>query len=1000
MKTKKLLALLLFIGCMALVHAQRIPIQGVVADEKTGLPVIGASVVLKGTQQGTLTDAEGKFRLNAQQGDVLVISFVGYETQEVMVGEAPIEIKLKETVTALDEIVVIGYGSVKKNDATGSVATVSSKDFNKGAITSPQELLIGKSSGVVITTPTGMPGSGATMRIRGGSSLQASNDPLIVIDGIPVDNSGIAGVANPLASLNPNDIESVTVLKDASATAIYGSRASNGVIMITTKRGKEGSPMTVNYTGNISMGIPIKYMDVLDANEFIRVLKEQVNAGKITSAVFNRVDTINPYNTDWQKEIYRNAISTDHNVNITGSLPKLPYRLSLGYTDQNGILKYSNMKRSSVNLGLNPSLLDDHLVFNIDVKGMKIDNNFSNTDAIGSAVEMDPTKPVKNGNTRYGGYFAWTELSSNDPLNGLSNNIATHNPVARLEYRDNKSTAWRGIGNFQADYKFHFLPELKATVNMAYDYYTSKGHDNTDTLASWSYRTPETNLQKYSQTNKTSLFNFYLNYNKDIEAISSNINITGGYEWQHFYREGDYARRPWKPNSSGVYVNADTTEWKNENYLVSFFGRLNYSLLDRYLLTFTLRDDGSSRFSKDTRWGLFPSVAFAWKINNESFLREIKEISEFKLRLGYGVTGQQNISGDYYPYMPTYEISEKGAYYQFGNEFYPTLRPNRYDAHIKWEETTTQNIGLDFGFFKNRITGSVDVYKRVTKDLINQIPIPVGTNFSNTLVTNVGSLENKGYEITLNVKAISTKDISWEIGSNLSYNKNKITKLTRMDDSTYTGIDVGYIAGGVGNTVQKHMVGYPAYSFFLFKQLYDDNGMPIEGAYFDKTGSGGNVAGNNANKYYLHKPAPDYLIGISSNLRYKQIDFSFSARISLGNYVYNNNASNRALYQNLYNQSGFASNILSDVFKTNFRTAQYWSDFYLEDASFFRMDNMSLGYNFNMPGKKLGGRVSFTVQNVFVITNYSGLDPEVDGGIDNNIYPRPRTYVLGLSLNF
>jgi len=976
---------------------QGVTVTGTITDVTSKDPLPGVTVLIKGTSNGTATSMDGKYLIQAKANDVLVFSFVGYEAQEIPVnGRSVIDIALKVSSESLDEVVVIGYGTVKKTDLTGSVTTVSSKDFNKGSITSPQELIVGKSAGVVVTSTGGAPGSNSTVRIRGGSSLKANNDPLYVIDGFPIDNTTISGLANPLMTINPSDIESVTVLKDASAAAIYGSRASNGVIIITTKKGSLGVPFKVSYNSNVSVGVPVKFIDVMDAKELRAALQTQIDAGKITSEAINYLGTAN---TDWQKEIYRNAISTDQNVSVMGAVKKVPYRASYGYTSQNGLLDNSNIKRSTLDIGVSPSFLDDHLSVNVNVKGMNIDNDFSNTDAIGSAVEFDPTQPIRNGNTRFGGYTAWVNSPLTD-INDLPNNIATHNPVARLKYRDNTSNVKRAIANAQLGYKFHFLPELRANLNLGFDYTDSKGHNNTDSLASWSYREPEKNYITYSQNLKTSLLDFYLNYQKDLSSISSKIDATAGYSWQHFYREKNDFSRPWK-QTNGVYVGTIDITTKSENYLISFFGRLNYTLLDRYLLTLTVRDDGSSRFSKDNRWGLFPSAAFAWKIKNESFLSGVSFLSDLKLRLGYGITGQQDISDRFWPYLPTYSVSELGAYYQFGNDFYPTQRPNPYDANIKWEETTTSNIGFDFGLFNDRVVGSFDFYKRTTDNLINKIPIAAGTNFSNYLLTNVGSLENIGYEATLGVRIISTKDLSWEVNGTFSQNKNEITKLTRVNDPNYFGDPVGDIAGGVGNKVQINSVGHPANSFLLFKQVYDSNGNPIEGLYVDKTGNGGNVDGNDANKYYIGKPAADYIIGLSSRLNYKSFDLSFSGRLSIGNYVYNNNNSNRALYKHLYNQSKYTSNILSAVSETKFFNAQYWSDTYLEDASFFRMDNISLGYQFNkLLTERLKGRLSFTVQNAFVITNYSGLDPEVDGGIDNNIYPRPRTFILGIQIDF
>lgn len=998
MKVLRFLSGLLFIvllGFFALPAAgQGTTVIGTVTGSDDGLPLPGVSVIVKGTTTGTATNIDGQYTLSVPEGSVLVYSFVGYVTQEIEVGsQTTIDVVLEVDVFGIDEVVLIGYGTAKKEDATGSVIAVDSKDFNRGAISSPQELLVGKAAGVVITNGDGAPGSNSTIRIRGGSSLRATNDPLIVIDGFPIDNSEIGGMANPLSTINPNDIEKFTVLKDASATAIYGSRASNGVIIITTKRGSKGK-FTASYNGFASIGIPRGFIDVYDGPSFRALIQDRVDNHGLTSVA---LDKLGNANTDWQKEIYRNAFSMDHNVALSGAVADLPYRVSFGYTDQNGILKYSNLNRSTIDAALSPTLLDGDLKIDADVKGSFTNNDFSATDAIWASTQFDPTQPVKNGNTRYGGYTTWITDGDPDQLNGQANNIATWNPVALLEYANDKSKVQRYIGNIQVDYKFPFAKQLKATVKAGIDYYVSRGHDYTDSLSAQSYREPETNLTEYEHIRNNGLFDFYLNY---AEYLGGNhhLDITGGYSYQSFQREGFDRNRDWI-DASDAWVR--DVPYKNENYLVSFFGRVNYTMMERYLLTGTIRYDGSSRFAEENRWGLFPSFAFAWKIHKESFLQNVDAISNLKLRLGYGITGQQDISDNYYPYIPTYTISKEGAYYQFGNTFYPTQRPDAYDSNIKWEETTTMNAGLDFGFLDSRITGTFDIYQRETKDLINEIPIAAGTNFSNFLVTNVGTLENKGFEVELIGRILSTADMSLRVAANYTYNQNKITKLTLVDDPNYTGYDVGEISGGVGNHAQINAIGYPANTFFLFKQVYGSDGMPIEGLYVDKTGEGGNVAGNNSNKYYLQNPAPDHQIGISAYFNYKQIDFSFSGRADLDNYVYNNNASSTALYASLYNQSGFTRNILTDVEKTNFMNAQYWSDFYLENASFFRMDNISLGYSFDqLFTERLNGRVGLTVQNAFVITKYSGLDPEVSGGIDDNIYPRPRTFLVGLNLNF
>jgi iron complex outermembrane receptor protein len=991
-KSVSLFLLLAFSQQMA--WAQTLNVTGKVTDAIDGTGLIGVTVVVKGTTQGTTTDALGNYTIDVEPTATLVFSYIGYETAEMPVnGRTTINMSLVQAIETLEEIVVIGYGVIRKSDATGSVNVIGADDFNKGAISTPQGLITGKIPGVLITSKSGEPGASSTIRIRGGSSLRASNDPLVVIDGFPVDNSGVAGLANQLSTINPNDIESMTILKDASATAIYGSRASNGVILITTKKGiRDG--LNVSYSGNVSLGQMMKYHELFDGNEFRELVQDRVDNHGLSPVAIER---LGESNTDWQKQIYRNSLSTDHSISLYGGYAGIPYRASVGHTIENGLLKESGFNRTTISLNTTPTFFENSLKVTVNMKGMDIRNNFSNTDAIYSAFEFDPTQPIYNDNTRYGGYFTWVELGEPDQLNGDAINIATHNPLARIAYRDNKSTVQSAIGNIQLDYTMPFLPELRVNLNTGLEFSESEGHNNTDLRASWASREPASNVQNYSDLRRNKLLDFYLNYNDEIGI--HRIDATLGYGWQHFYRSGERSNRPWEP-TNGEYIGARSTSYKNENFLVSFFGRLNYSLLDRYLVTATLRYDGSSRFSEENRWGIFPAAALAWKINEEAFLSSVSEISELKLRLGYGITGQQDIPGGYYPYIPVYRESELGFYYQFGDEFISTLRPNPYDPDLKWEETTTYNIGLDFGFFNNRFTGSADVYHRETKDLIAEVPIAAGTNFSNFLTTNVGSLENQGIELALNYRAISNVDLSWVIGANFSANKNTITSLSRFDDPS-AGYALGDIAGGVGNRVMWNTVNQAANTFLLFKQVYDTNGMPIEGLYIDKTGLGGNVSGNNDNKFFLGTPTPDFLIGISSELRYKEFDFSFAGRLSIGNDVYNNNASNRALYQNIYNQSGYLSNIPTAVTRSNFTTAQYWSSFYLEDASFFRMDNITLGYTFNnLMAAKLNGRIAATVQNAFVITKYTGLDPEVDGGIDNNIYPRPRIFMLSLNFNF
>jgi len=987
----------LMVQAGSILNAQELEIRGKVTSADDGTELVSANILEKGTSNGTSSDVNGEFKLKVKRGAILVVSYVGYATLEVVVNDQQyLNVALKLEARLLREISVvgIGYGEVKKADATGSVTAISAKDFSNATITSPQELLIGKAAGVIANTTSGAAGAGTQLRIRGGSSLQANNDPLIVLDNIPLESAGISGMANPLTTINPNDIESITILKDASATAIYGSRASNGVIIIKTKKATVLSgeqKMVVNYTGNFSLANSIKLMSVFTGDEFRALVADRVANYGLTSAALGRLGMAN---TNWQDQIYQTAPATEHNLSISNVIGSIPYRISLDYLYQGGILKYNSIERKNASLAVNPILLDGNLNIDFNVSLSSIYNNFSNPGAVGAAVQFDPTQPIRNGNTRYGGYTAWTELSSGDPRNGVPNNIATHNPVALLEYRSNTSDADRYIVGGKIDYKIPFVTDLKAILNLGYDYYKTIGRDVTNTLASWSYREPERQIIGYQQTKTNSLLDFYLNYKKEFSAHK--FDLTGGYSYQHFYNEGVNSNA-----AVATMVGAKYTPYKNEYFLISFFGRLNYTLLDRYLLTVTLRDDGSSRFSEDNRWGLFPAVAFAWKLTDESFFPKSDFINDLKLRISWGKAGQQDVGGNYYPYIPTYSLSTAGAFYQFGDSFYPTLRPDAYDANLKWEKLTSLNGGLDFTLLKNRVSGSIEIYKNTSDDLLNNIPIPVGSNFSNFLLTNVGSMENKGVELSLNITPFLTQNFSWEFGFNMTYNKNVITKLTLSDDPNYTGVNTGGISGGVGNTVQKYLVGYPARIFFLFSQVYGPNGMPIEGLYVDKSGQGGSVAGNELNKYYMKSPNPDYLMGISSKINYYDFDLSFSGRLSIGNYVYNNNASDRALYQNVYNQSGYLANVLTDVKKTNFMTAQYWSSFYLENASYFKLDYISLGYNFkSILGNNISGRVGLSVQNVFTITNYTGLDPEVVSGIDSNIYPRPRTFMFSVSLNY
>lgn len=974
-----MLTLLLYHG---LTFGQAQTVTGTVTDAATKEPMPGVSVILKGTTIGTITDQSGKYSIKTQSsGDLLVFSFVGYETIETPVnGRLTINVEMAVSTKVIDEVVVIGYGTVKKTDLTASVSSVNTKDFNKGAITSPQELLVGKAAGVVITTGSGAPGAGATIRIRGGSSLNASNDPLIIIDGIPIDNNNVSGSSNLLSFLNPNDIETVTILKDAASASIYGSRASNGVILITTKRAKEGAPLKVSYNVNTSLSSAIKFIDVYSGDEVRQIAYENRNLYGADKLLL-----LGSENTNWQKELFRTAFSQDHSIAVSGSARNLPYQATIGYTNQSGIMKNTDMQRATGSITLNPSFLDNTLNITVNAKGMSTKHNFGDEGALGSALNMDPTQPIYDNNPLSKGYYQWENYGAN---------LGTPNPVQQLMDVDNKSDVFRFIGSFQVNYKLPYVEGLQANLNMATDYNKGEGHNNRP------YYSPNTlrgqylgRLSDYNSTNRNNLLDFYLNYNKELGFLNSRIDATAGYSWQHFEREGESLTRSQLVTPLWPYKE-EKSSYITENYLVSFFGRVNYSILEKYLLTATVRYDGSSRFAEGNRWGLFPSAAFAWKIKEESFLKGVDLISDLKFRLSWGVTGQQDIFNDY-PAQARYIASSEGSYYPIDGEFRPTLRPNAYDPDIKWEETTTQNAGLDFGFLNNRINGSVDLYMRETKDLLNVVNIPSGSNFSNVLLTNVGSLENKGFEVALNLVPISQKDMNLTLGFNLTYNRNKITKLLMSDDPNFIGILYGDAFTG---QKQVTRVGYPAYSFFVNKQVYDSNGNPIEGLYVDLSGEGGVVNGDNADKYIYHNPTADYLMGFSIRFSYKNFDISTSSRASIGNYVYNGLAAG-ASYDQMY-QIGYWKNFTTQLSDTRFVKRQFTSDYFVENASFLKVDHITAGYNFNNLLNKFNLRVSITVQNALTFTKYKGIDPEVNGGVDYSFYPRPRTFMLGLGFTF
>jgi len=875
--------------------------------------------------------------------------------------------------TEIEQVVLIGYGAKKKTDLTGSITAISAKDFNEGSVNSPEQLIQGKASGIQITTNSGAPGAGSTIRIRGGASLNASNDPLIVIDGVPLDNNGISGASNPLALINPNDIESFNILKDASATAIYGSRASNGVIIITTKRGKTGK-LKATYTTTTSVYDKMGTVEMLSADQF----RDVVNS----KAANNYKLLLGKSNTNWQKEIYQTAVGFDNTLSLSGGVKGLPYRLSLGYLNQDGIIKTNNIERSTASLNLNPKFFDNHLDINFNLKGTYVENRFKDDGAVGAAVVFDPTQSVfAPGFENYGGYFEWLDSTGTPNTNG------TKNPLSMLNQRYDLSYVSRVLGNIQFDYKMHFLPELRANLNLGYDYSDSNGNTTVlPTAATEYYR--KGSYRRYTQEKKNKLLEFYLNYTKDISAINSLVDITAGYSYQDWQRS-----EPFAPTSYGNgTMNPETgNDFFTQNTLISYFARLNYTFDKKYLLTASVRRDASSRFSEDNRVGYFPSVALAWRIDQENFIKNTNVFSTLKLRAGWGQTGQQDINNNDYPYLARYVQSNSGAQYQIGDVFYNTLRGEGYDKNIKWETTTTKNLGLDFGFLNNRINGSIEVYEKETKDLLSVVPVPAGANLTNLLLTNVGDMRNRGIEFNIGVEAIKNENFSWEFNLNATHYKSEITNLAS------TSVLTGGISGGTGSTIQVHAEGYQPNAFYVYQQVYNQEGKPIEGVYVDRNGDG---VINSGDLYQYKSPAPELLLGFSSRFTYKNWDLGFTMRASFGNYVYNNQASQ---FGNLLGikANNYLQNIHTSYLDTQFDTPQYFSDYYVENGSFLRMDNINIGYNFpSFINENSKLRVFGSVQNAFLITNYSGLDPEVFNGIDNNLYQRPRVYSIGLNFQF
>ena len=990
--------------------AQSITVKGNVKDE-TGEPVLGATVRVVGQKNGAVTDLDGNFSIAADAKSELEISYVGYETVKIQ-AQPNLLVQLKNESQTLNDVVVIGYGIAKKNDLTGSVTAIKPDEKNRPLVSSAQEMMQGKIAGVNVTTSNGGPGGGATIRVRGGSSLNANNDPLIVIDGMAMDNQGVKGAPNALAMVNPNDIESFTVLKDASATAIYGSRGSNGVIIITTKKGRGNAAPKVSYSGNVSMSMLANKFDVLNGDEYRDFINSYYGADSDAAKLLGTA------NTDWQDEIYRTAISTDHNVTVAGGVKGMPFRASLGYTDQNGILKTSNYQRYTASLNLSPSFFEDHLKVNANGKFMYAKTRYANNDAVGEALRMDPTQPVRSDDPRfvnYNGYTAWTQVTDDksplpkDTYPTFANTNAAKNPVALLNEKNDRANSYDFLGNVEVDYKVHGFEDLRLHANASGDW--ANGKQKTD-MADWGPSNFYWGNSGFVKENKYNLaLSTYAQYYKDFSK-TQHFDIMGGYEWTHvkywgnnFYRD---TRTEMGKSADQIaaltdkdYNSYKKEEWKQEYYIVSFFGRMNYIAFDRYMLTATIRRDGSSRFKE--HWATFPAFAFGWKVNEEKFLKNVHWLDELKLRLGYGKTGQQDINNNY-AYFASYNEninSTNGRYPLVGvNPSGVMSRPDAYNQDLKWETTTTYNAGLDFSVLRDRIRGSVDYYYRKTTDLINDASVSAGSNFRNQVKSNIGSLENKGIEASLTVRPVQTKDWQVEVTGNFTYNKNEITELT----GEAAMIKTGGINAGTGNKCQVHTVGKPASSFYVYQQVYGADGLPLEGVFVDRNNDG-NIS--EEDRYCYKSPAAPYLAGLSARIQYKNWDLGFNLRGSFGNYVFNDRQAGYANVEKRYDSSfAYIQNTTPTAVKNNWKTYSWvLSDYFVENASFVKLDNITLGYSFQNLFKGgsyngLNGRVYLTATNVATITNYSGQDPEVFGGIDNSIYPRPFSMTLGVNINF
>ena len=978
--------MLVFLLTVSTAWAQK-TITGKVTDAGDNSEIIGATVVVKGTTTAAMTDVDGNYRINVPGNSaVLVFTYVGKVAQEVAVGnQTVINVRLTDDPKLLEEVVVVAYGTRRKADLTGSVTAINAKDFQQGNIQSSEQLLQGKVAGLQVTPGGGSAGGGSTIRIRGAASLNASNDPLIVIDGIPVEGNGIKGSDNLLNTINPNDIESMSVLKDASAAALYGSRASNGVIIITTKKGASGQPR-FNFNTQFSAGVISKKVDMLNGDQ----VRDLITAHAASTGNNTYKDMLGTENTNWQDVIYRNATGTDNNLSASGAVKNIPFRVSFGYSNQNGLLETDNFRRTSGAITLNPKFLNDALSVNINARVAGTRNRKADEGAVGASLRMDPTQPVY-ANNEYGGYFEWLDED------GDWNNLAGRNPLAMLELRNDARKANRFIGNIELDYKLPWIEGLSLRTQLALDQTNGNRTETIDAVAASNYRT-NGYYRNEDEKKSNKLWDVSAFYEKDLPELKSRIDILALHSYQDFltevYMNPAYSadQKTMIPNSAPAFA-TDRPQYRLDSYL----GRVNYTFDDTYLITASLRRDASSKFSPENRVGYFPALAAAWKIK-EGLFADSRGISELKLRAGWGVTGQQDFN-NYYPYMARYAYGSNTAQYQFGDRFYQFLRPAAVDANIKWETTTTTNVGLDFGFANNRITGTVEWFSKDTRDLLAVAPVAYGSTFDISVFTNVGNLTNKGMEFVLNTTPVLNDNFRWDIGFNVTTTNTEIVSLRKQEDPGFAGIPVSGIAGGTGNTIGLHMTGNWPYAYNVYQQVYDHNGKPLEGVYVDRNADGQIT---DADRYLYQRPAPSTLVGLNTAINYKKWTARASGHGMFGNYLYNNFRSERSVMRNLLDPVMTINNASTELLTNGFYNNQYLSDMYIENASFFRLDNINLGY---YVGKVFGNAslsLNAGVNNVFVITKYQGLDPEnaSSTGVDNTIYPRPRIYTFGLNFDF